>query len=1173
MRGPLFIALLPLGAVLGCNDAGLTKFNAEPVARITSHGPDDAGNAQQLLEGALVSFEGTVSDPDDSADTLLVSWYLGDTQICETAAPAADGTTSCEARVDLDSDRVRLVVSDPENATATAIVQLEMIPTEAPEVAISAPVETGRFYAGLRITFEGTVADNEDQPEELTVQWASDLDGALDVANEPDTAGTLIGRAALSEGEHLITLTAYDTHGKSGTDAVAITVGPANRAPDCAINRPADGSVWVFGDEVAFEGLATDADITADELDVSWRSDIDGLLAVGNPATTGDILMSTDTLSKGTHTISLVVADDVEAECTDTIQVIVDTPPEVEITSPVDGTENNEDEPFTLVATVSDEQTAAPGIDLVWTSDVDGVLGTTPAAVDGTATLEGVSLSVGLHVITLTATDDVGLTDADAITLEVNGLPSAPIVSIDPDPPGSGDDLVAVIDVDAVDPDGDAVTYTYAWTKDGAATSLTTATVPTANTAKDDVWAVTVTPHDGRGTGPSATASVVVGNGAPAVTAAVVTPSSPTTNQTLTVVASATDPDGDSTTLSYEWFVNGLSTGQTGTTLDGAVHFDKDDEVWVEVVATDGTDTSGVTTTASVFVDNTAPGAPGVTVTPAAPRSSNDDIDCAVTTGSSDDDADTITYTFAWTVDGVAWTGATDTATTSTVPASDVGISEVWTCTVTPNDGDDDGPTASASVTSVKGFNGWGSTTVSLADSDTLMTGEELSDYAGWDVSGAGDVDGDGLPDLLIGAYNAGDLSIRTGMAYIIASGSLSATSSIDLADADWRLIGDDDTSGDQSGKDVSDAGDVDGDGYDDVLIGGPNIDDGATNGGGVYLVMGGDLGTVPDYQLYDSETLLMGEGAGDRVGEAQAAAGDVDGDGLADVLVGAGSNDDAGTDAGKAYLVFGDSLVSGDMSLADADYGWTGEAAADKAGFSVDGVGDLDGDGLDDLVIGAWGNDDGGANAGKVYVVLSSALPAHASSLASATYALVGEGADDYAGYSAVFAGDVDADGTADLLVGAYGDAPAGTRSGRSYLVYGSTLSGTATLDLASADHRFAGEAASDLSGIRVAAAGDVDNDGMDDLLIGAPANDAAGSNAGKVYLVLAENIPSSRNIGLSTVDYGFTGEAIGDQAGYGLAGPGDVNGDGFDDLLIGAWANNDGGADAGKAYLMLSP
>lgn len=1161
-----------LAAVLlaGCNDAGLTKFNAEPTAEITSHGPDAAGNPPAVYEGAWVVFTGSVSDPDDAFGDLLVVWYLGDEILCEAAPADAAGGSSCEGRTSLASDSVRMVVSDPENKTATAAVQLDIVPTDAPDAIISAPLETGRYYADVRVTLEGLVSDTEDAPGALLVTWESDLDGVLDAADEPDSAGTLIGRTDLSEGEHLLTLRVEDTHGKIGTDAVAITVGPPNRAPDCALNRPADASVWVHGEPISFAGLASDADVPADALTFALRSDIDGLLGVGTPSATGDISLDTDTLSKGTHRITLAVTDEVEASCEDGLQVIVDTPPTVQITSPADGTEQNEDEPFIVRGAVSDEQDAAPAIDIVWTSDVDGELDTTPSTSAGALYFSASDLSLGVHVLTVTATDSVGLQATASISIDVNGLPTAPVVSIVPASPGSGVDLVATLDTPSADPDGDPVTYTHAWTRDGAATAHTGATVPAADTAKDEVWAVQVTPTDGVGVGPAGAASVTIGNGVPTVVSASLSPTAPTTLQTLTVTATGADPDGDPVALSYEWFVDGLSTGHTGSSLDGATGFDKDQVVWVEVVATDGEDSSPTTTTASVTVVNTPPAAPSIHVGPASPRSANDDIVCTVTADGADPDADAQTHTFTWTVDGVAHTGAFDTATTSTVDAADVHESEVWACTVTPNDGDDDGATATASVTAVKGYEGWPTTEVSLADADWAFVGEDVSDYAGWSVGAAGDVDGDGLDDLLIGAYNAGDASVRTGMAYLVAAGSLSASGSLDLADADWRFLGE--AASDQAGKHVSGAGDVDGDGYADILVGAPNLDLSAGNEGGVYLVLGAELGTVPDMQLYDATAVVGGEAGGDRVGEAATSAGDVDGDGLADLLIGASGNDDAGTAAGKAYLVHGDTLV-GDLHLGDADFGWTGEAAGDVAGASVAGLGDIDGDGTDDLLVGAWGSDDAASNAGKAYVLLGGSLPADGAPLSSASITLLGEGTDDFAAYAAAGPGDVDGDGLGDLLIGAYGDAPAGSRSGRSYLIYASTLSGAATLDLGSADHRFSGEAGSDLSGIRVAGAGDVDNDGLADLLVAAPANDSAGSNSGKVYLILADNIPATRNIGLGTVDQAFMGAAIGDQAGYGMAGVGDVDGDGFGDLLIGAWGDNSGGLDAGKAYLLRSP
>jgi hypothetical protein len=235
--------------------------------------------------------------------------------------------------------------------------------------------------------------------------------------------------------------------------------------------------------------------------------------------------------------------------------------------------------------------------------------------------------------------------------------------------------------------------------------------VPASATARGQVWAVTVTPDDGRGSGPAGSASVTIGNAPPEITSVTLSPSSPQTNDTLSTAVVATDPDGDSVSLSYAWTVAGAAVSPTTSSLSGVSWFDRGESVVVSVTATDGTATSGAVTD-SVVVANTAPGAPTVSVDPSSPTPS-DDIVCAVDTASTDDDGDMVTYTIEWEVDGVAYpSGSLDTADTGfswvgpttttwandTVPADDVALGDEWTCTVTPNDGTDDGATASASA-------------------------------------------------------------------------------------------------------------------------------------------------------------------------------------------------------------------------------------------------------------------------------------------------------------------------------------------------------------------------------------------------------------------------------------------------------------------------------------------
>ncbi|MCP4870258.1 MAG: hypothetical protein GY898_16250, partial [Proteobacteria bacterium] len=179
----------------------------------------------------------------------------------------------------------------------------------------------------------------------------------------------------------------------------------------------------------------------------------------------------------------------------------------------------------------------------------------------------------------------------------------------------------------------------------------------------------------------------------------------------------------------------------------------------------------------------------------------------------------------------------------------------------------------------------------------------------------------------------------------------------------------------------------------------------------------------------------------------------------------------------------------SGSLSLADASF--VGENAYDNSGSSVASAGDVDGDGLDDLLIGVAWNDDGGSNAGKTYLFFGSTVAAGGPfnlSLADAFF--VGPGGDR-SGVSVASAGDVDGDGLDDLLIGAYWNDDGGSDAGKTYLFFGSTVASGGSFDLSLADASFVGENADDHSGVSVASAGDVDGDGLVDLLIGAYCND----------------------------------------------------------------------------------
>ncbi len=190
-------------------------------------------------------------------------------------------------------------------------------------------------------------------------------------------------------------------------------------------------------------------------------------------------------------------------------------------------------------------------------------------------------------------------------------------------------------------------------------------------------------------------------NTAPTVSGVVISPTTAYTNDTLTASASVEDADGDSLTVSYDWYVDG-TLAQSGAiaTLSGATAFDKDEAVEVTLTVDDGTDSASASSSA-LTISNTAPTAPVVSIDPEEPQAGADDLVCLIDTDSTDDDGDSISYSIEWDVDGTTWTGSTYTTyeTDDTIDGADTDAEEEWTCTVTPNDGDEDGDSASTSVT------------------------------------------------------------------------------------------------------------------------------------------------------------------------------------------------------------------------------------------------------------------------------------------------------------------------------------------------------------------------------------------------------------------------------------------------------------------------------------------
>ena len=568
-----------------------------------------------------------------------------------------------------------------------------------PDAQITSHKDGDSVIEGSTVTLRGVASDPDGQLANLRSNWFINNVTACESLASNDDGSTTCDFVALAE-PMTVTLEVRDQLNAVASDSIVLNPTLTD-PPAVRIDAPLEGGKYYAAHPIEFLGVAADLEDPNDQLIAEWTSSLDGTLSLPTTISTAGSSSGSVNLTEGEHQILFSVTDTLSKIGTDSVFIVVgpeNSAPICGITAPPSGSVGAPNDAVTFIGQADDPDQTLPTLTVDWSSSLDGVLGSSVVDSSGSTLFPYSTLSIGVHILTMTVIDELDASCVASIQYEVGEPPEVTI-----DAPTTGTTYNQGEDIDFIGTVSDnqdaAEDLDLQWASSIDGTISTASASPsgiaeaTTNTLSSGDHTIRLVAIDTNSMSAQDTIQVTI-NGLPSAPDVEIDPSLPISidDLTVTLVAPSVDPDGDPLTYVYTWSRDGVvQTAQLGTSI-AASATSRGEEWTVEVQANDGLGSGGIGSD-TVVIGNTEPAIGSVSLTP-DPVMTDDTMVC-IPANVADEDGDSVTYTYSWAVDGV-----TNGETGNQMPGTGLTYGQTITCTVTPFDGTDYGaPVTSNTVT------------------------------------------------------------------------------------------------------------------------------------------------------------------------------------------------------------------------------------------------------------------------------------------------------------------------------------------------------------------------------------------------------------------------------------------------------------------------------------------